>query len=195
MHQFQFAGYYAAKEKGYYRNAGFQVNVIEGKPGLYPIDDSLILPRYCYVPESRHEGKIVESQEESVTEIPSSQGETILVVEDDPAILKIIQKILEGLGYTVLTSNAPEKVMDIVKEYTGKIHLLITDVVMPKMNGHDLAKLLQAICPDLKCMFMSGYTANAIVHQGVLDKGVNFIQKPFSRKELAETVRKVLDEN
>ncbi|MCK5163679.1 MAG: response regulator [Desulfobacula sp.] len=130
-----------------------------------------------------------------MTEIPSSQGETILVVEDDPAILKIIQKILEGLGYTVLTSNAPEKVMDIVKEYTGKIHLLITDVVMPKMNGHDLAKLLQAICPDLKCMFMSGYTANAIVHQGVLDKGVNFIQKPFSRKELAETVRKVLDEN
>ncbi|MCD4676995.1 MAG: hybrid sensor histidine kinase/response regulator, partial [Desulfobacula sp.] len=62
------------------------------------------------------------------------------------------------------------------------------------MNGRDLAEQLQSICPDLKCIFMSGYTANAITHHGVLDEGVNFIQKPFSREELAETVRKVLDE-
>ena len=142
---------------------------------------------------SRHKDKAVEIRKKNTTEIPSSQGETILVVEDDPAILKIMQKILEGLGYTVLTSNAPEKVMDIVKKYTGNIHLLITDVIMPEMNGRDLAEQLQSICPNLKCMFMSGYTANAIVHQGVLDKGINFIQKPFSRRELAETIRKALD--
>jgi DNA-binding NtrC family response regulator len=117
------------------------------------------------------------------------------VVEDDPAILKIMQKTLKGLGYTVLTLNAPEKGMDMVKEHTGVIHLLITDVIMPKMNGRDLAEQLQSVCPDLKCIFMSGYTADAIAHQGVLDKEVNFIQKPFSRRDLAEIVRKVLDKN
>ena len=143
-----------------------------------------------YLP--RYEDKAVRIQEKSTAQIPSSQGETILVVEDDPAILKIMQKILEGLDYTVLASSAPEKVMDIVKEYTGKINLLITDVIMPKMNGRDLAEQLQTICPDLKCIFMSGYTANAIAHHGVLDKGVNFIQKPFTKRELAETIRKVL---
>ena len=81
-----------------------------------------------------------------------------------------------------------------VKEYTGRIHLLIIDVIMPKMNGRDLAEQLKSICPDLKCMFMSGYTDNAIVNQGVLDKEVNFIQKPFSKIDLAKIVRKVLDE-
>ena len=145
-----------------------------------------------YLP--RHEAKAVEIHEESKEEIPTSQGETVLVVEDDPAILKIIQKILQRLGYTVLTSGAPEKVMDMVNEHTGEIHLLITDVIMPKMNGRDLAEQLQLICPDLNCIFMSGYTADVITKQGVLDKEVNFIQKPFSRRDLAEIVRKSLDE-
>jgi PAS domain S-box-containing protein len=144
---------------------------------------------------SKHEDKAVEIHKEIREEIPTSKGEKVLVVEDDPAILNIMQKILEGLGYTVLTSSAPEKTMDIIKEYTGKIHLLITDVIMPKMNGHDLVEQLQPICPDLKCIFMSGYTADAIANQGVLDKEVNFIQKPFSRIDLAKIVRKVLDEN
>lgn len=142
----------------------------------------------------RHEAKEVEIHEESKEEIPTSQGETILVVEDDPAILKIMQKILQGLGYTVLISSAPEKTMDIVKKHTGKIHLLITDVIMPKMNGRDLAEQLQPVCPDVKCIFMSGYTSDVITPQGVLDKEVNFIQKPFSRRDLAEIVRKSLDE-
>jgi len=146
-----------------------------------------------YLP--RHKTESVEIHEETTEELPTGKGETILVVEDDSAILKIIQKILEGMGYNVLTSGAPEKAMDIVKEYTGKIHLLITDVIMPKMNGRDLAEQLQPICPDLKYIFMSGYTANVIARQGVLDKDVNFIQKPFSREDLAEIVRKVLDEN
>ena len=145
-----------------------------------------------YLP--RHGDKPVEIHEGSTEEIPQGQGETVLVVEDDPPILKIMQKILEGLGYTVLTSNAPEKTMGMVKEYTGRIHLLIIDVIMPKMNGRDLAEQLKSICPDLKCMFMSGYTDNAIVNQGVLDKEVNFIQKPFSKIDLAKIVRKVLDE-
>jgi two-component system cell cycle sensor histidine kinase/response regulator CckA len=143
---------------------------------------------------SRHETETAKIHGESKEKIPTSKGETILVVEDDPAILKIIQKILKRLDYTVLTSIAPEKTMEIVKEHTGKIHLLITDVIMPKMNGRDLAELLQSINPDLKCVFMSGYTADVLDSHEILDKKMNFIQKPFSRKELAEIIRKVLDE-
>ena len=146
-----------------------------------------------YLP--RHGAKAEKIHAENTEEIPTSQGETVLVVEDDPSILKIMQKILKGLGYKVLTSTTPEKVMDMLQEQTSDIYLLITDVIMPKMNGRDLAEQLQSIYPDLKCVFMSGYTANAIVRQGVLDEGINFIQKPFSRKKLAEIVRKVLDEN
>jgi len=78
--------------------------------------------------------------------------------------------------------------------HADKIHLLMTDVVMPGMNGRDLARRLTALYPDLKLLFMSGYTANVIAHQGVLDEGVAFIQKPFSMKDLADKLRGVLDE-
>ncbi|MBU0463615.1 MAG: PAS domain S-box protein [Proteobacteria bacterium] len=144
-----------------------------------------------YLP--RHEGKAVEIQEENTTEIPQGRGETILLVEDDLPILKLAQKILEGLNYTVLIADTPKGAMRLAQEHTGKIHLLITDVIMPEMNGRELSEQLQSLSPDLKCIFMSGYTANAIAHHGVLDEGVHFIQKPFSKRDLATIVRKVLD--
>ncbi len=145
-----------------------------------------------YLP--RHEGDAVDVQDESVTEIPQGQGETILLVEDDLPVLNLASKILEGLGYTVLTSKKPDKVMGLAEEHPGKIHLLITDVIMPEMNGRELAERLQSLYPDIKCVFMSGYTADIIAHHGVLKEGVKFIQKPFSKRDLATTVRKALDE-
>ncbi len=81
-----------------------------------------------------------------------------------------------------------------VEDHAGEISLVITDVVMPEMNGKDLANHLQILYPGLKVLFMSGYTANAIAHHGVLDDGVNFIQKPFSRKDLTGKVRAVLSD-
>ncbi|MFN2356039.1 MAG: response regulator, partial [Desulfopila sp.] len=78
-------------------------------------------------------------------------------------------------------------------EHTGEIHLLLTDVVMPDISGWDLAGRLSALYPKLKCLFMSGYTANVIAHRGILDEGVHFIQKPFSKKELAVKIREVLE--
>jgi PAS domain S-box-containing protein len=122
-------------------------------------------------------------------------SETILLVEDEPAILEITKMMLEQLGYTVLPATAPSAAIRVAEEHAGEIHLLITDVVMPEMNGRDLARNLLDPYPDLKCLFMSGYTANIISHQGVLDEGVNFIQKPFLIKDLAEKVRSILDEN
>ena len=100
--------------------------------------------------------------------------------------------ILTNLGYTVLSASSPTEAIGLVKEHTGEICLLITDVIMPEMNGKDLAFKLQSLHPHLKCLFMSGYTADIIARHGVLDEGVNFIQKPFSMSDLAAKVGEVL---
>ncbi|MCK5350686.1 MAG: response regulator, partial [Desulfobacula sp.] len=144
---------------------------------------------------SRHDSKAVDIQEESTVKISQGHGETILLVEDDLSILKLAEKILEGLNYTVLIAGTPKGAIKLAKDHTGEIHLLITDVIMPEMNGLELSEQLKSLYPDLKCMFMSGYTANAIAQHGVLDEGVHFLQKPFSRSDLAKKVRKVLDQN
>ncbi len=119
--------------------------------------------------------------------------ETILLVEDEPGILKMTLAMLERQGYTVLAASTPGEAIRLAERYSGEIHLLVTDVVMPEMNGRDLAKNLIALYPNLKRLFMSGYTANVIAHHGVLDEGVHFIQKPFSSKDLAAEVRSALE--
>jgi len=143
-----------------------------------------------YLP--RHESKAAEIQEENTETILKGQGETILLVEDDHQILKLVHKLLNELGYTVLAAGTPKEAIELVKEQTSGIHLLLTDVIMPEMNGRELSERLKPFYPDLKCMFMSGYTADAIGHHGVLLKGEHFIQKPFSKKDLSKIVRKVL---
>jgi PAS domain S-box-containing protein len=119
--------------------------------------------------------------------------ETILLVEDDEAILNLGKMILENLGYTVLAAQTPVDAIRIAEEHPGDLHLLTTDVVMPEMNGRELAEQLSAIRPNLKCLYMSGYTADVIAHRGILDEGLNFIQKPFGSDDLAARVREVLD--
>ena len=120
--------------------------------------------------------------------------ETILLVEDEQMILNMTTMMLEKQGYTVLAASTPDKAMRLAREYAGDIHLLMTDVVMPDMNGRDLAGKLSALYPGIKRLFMSGYTADVIAHHGVLDPEVNFIQKPFSIKNLAAKVREALDD-
>nr|NJM01716.1 response regulator [Desulfobacula sp.] len=101
--------------------------------------------------------------------------------------------MLERMGYTVLTAHTPGEALSIVKEAKAEvIHLLMTDVVMPEMNGRDLSEKILALHPGLRCLFMSGYTANVIAHHGVLDKDVQFINKPFSMQDLAVKLREVL---
>ena len=123
----------------------------------------------------------------------SGGTETILVVEDEAAILEMVRDMLENMGYQVLTANTPARALDIGKAHPDKISLLMTDVIMPEMNGKDLARRLTAAHPGLKTLFMSGYTANVIAHHGILEENVAFIQKPFSMNELAKRVRDVLD--
>lgn len=144
------------------------------------------LPRY--LPEA-------ESPEKKISDKLTMVGtETILLVEDEPSILKMTKMMLERTGYMVLAAGTPGEAIALAREHAGEIHLLMTDVVMPEMNGRDLAKNLFSLYPNLKRLFMSGYTANVIAHHGVLDEGVNFIQKPFSKEQLGVKVREVLDD-
>jgi PAS domain S-box-containing protein len=145
-----------------------------------------------YLP--RHEDNAVGVQRETTEEIPQGCGETILIVEDDPLILNLARRILHGLDYTVLTADRPERAIRLAEEHKGEIDLLVTDVIMPEMNGLELANNLRSLYPTLKCVFMSGYTSSVIANHGVLDQGVHFIQKPFSKKDLSKTVRKILDD-
>ena len=144
-----------------------------------------------YLP--RHLGAPDRTESKPVAEMPKAQGETVLLVEDEKALLALGREMLEGLGYKVLTANTPQQAITLAGEYTGALQLLMTDVVMPDMNGRNLAEQIQALQPEIKTLFVSGYTANVIVHHGVLDKGVHFLQKPFSLNNLAVKVREALD--
>jgi CheY-like chemotaxis protein len=141
----------------------------------------------------RHVGKVPSTENPEVQKIDEIGCETILLVEDELSIMKMTTMMLERLGYNVVSANSPTEAMKIAGSYPEKIDLLVTDVVMPGMNGRDLAKKMYQLFPDLKCLFMSGYTANVIAHHGVLDYGMQFIQKPFSRQDLSAKVKKVLD--
>jgi CheY-like chemotaxis protein len=127
-------------------------------------------------------------------EAMSARGsETVLVCEDDEKIRALVRMILTARGYTVFEASGPGEAVLLQSRYTGPIHLLLTDVVMPQMNGRELAERLRSSLPNLKVLFMSGYTQNGIIHQGTLDQRVEFIQKPFTPEGLSRKIREVLD--
>jgi CheY-like chemotaxis protein len=126
-------------------------------------------------------------------EVRISDGtETILLVEDDEVVRKLISKVLGNEGYRLLEAANGVAALSICAQYEERIHLLLTDVIMPGMNGRDLADRLVPQYPEMKVLFMSGYTDDVIVHHGVLDEGTAFIQKPFAPDVLARKVREVL---
>lgn len=164
------------------QNNGFiEVNSVVGKGTEFKI----------YVPRYKIEGKI-EKVENRANPI-EAQGETILVVEDDISVREVIIMILESLGYNVLSSGSPKEAIKIVNATIDEIHLLLSDVVMPDMSGRDMAKKITKIRPDIKVLFMSGYTSDSVVHEGVLYEGLNFIKKPFTVEKLGLKVREVLN--
>jgi len=103
--------------------------------------------------------------------------------------------MLERLGYKVITANNAGAALEAAREEGNDFSLLITDVIMPEMDGRELTRRLKELRPDLKTLFMSGYTANVIAHHGVLEAGVHFMEKPFSLKSLNESVRKALEDD
>ncbi len=146
-----------------------------------------------YLP--RHSKEVVSKTEPSKTDAISMVGnETILLVADEKSIRVTTELFLKNLGYTVLSEGTPHKALELVAQHTGGIDMLITDVVMPGMSGRSLADKMAKDFPCMKCLYMSGYTANVIAHHGVLDEGVEFLSKPFRRDELARKIRQILDD-
>jgi nitrogen-specific signal transduction histidine kinase/ActR/RegA family two-component response regulator len=133
----------------------------------------------------------------TATEMPPSTArkgrETILLVEDEPAVRELIQMVLSERGYTVLEALAPEDAERLAGSNGAEIQLLLTDVVMPGISGRDLAKRLTARHPHLRVLYMSGYTFNVIAQDGTLEEGISFLQKPFTPQVLTEKVREALD--
>jgi CheY-like chemotaxis protein len=144
-----------------------------------------------YIP--RYVETTIETQTTASAESVLRGDEVILLVEDEPTLLQMSKTMLERLGYNVLATTTPSEAIRLAGEYSGQIHLLATDVIMPELNGRELAARLQQSRPEMKCLFMSGYTADIIARHGVLKEGVLFLQKPFSKNELAAKVRKAFE--
>jgi CheY-like chemotaxis protein len=114
------------------------------------------------------------------------------VVEDEKAVRDLTVRMLQRLGYTVLIASGGAEAIEISNSHPQRIALLLTDVVMPNMSGRQLADVLTEIRPDMKVIYLSGYTENTVIHHGVLDAGIEFLPKPFSREVLAKKIRDVL---
>lgn len=145
----------------------------------------IYLPRYCEWPtDDQVHGQIM---------VPESRGETILVVEDEESLLKLTKAMLLDLGYNIVVASSPGEALRLAEEQLVKIDLLLTDVIMPGMNGRELADRLLLKFPQMKYLFMSGYPENVIANHRILDFEVNFIQKPFLRDEFSARIREILD--
>jgi DNA-binding NtrC family response regulator len=136
-----------------------------------------------------------ELKEKTPGEVPrvADGQETVLLVEDEQALLSLGIRFLKRLGYKVHASSDPREAVRKFEEYKDEIDILMTDVVMPGMSGRDVWEAVSAIRPDLKCLFVSGYTADVIATHGVLSDGVHFLQKPYTVDALGRKLREVLD--
>ncbi len=142
----------------------------------------------------RYAGDSTAHEKDAPSQVTGGGEETVLLVEDESAILTLGATMLQRAGYRVLTAGSPAEAIQLADAHVGAIHLIITDVVMPEMNGLDLAQRLLPRYPGMKRLFMSGYTADIIAHHGVVEDGVHFLQKPFLMNDLITRVREVLDQ-
>lgn len=139
-----------------------------------------------------HEGEKDENNKKNLHEYPEKGTECILLVEDEPILLEMTMEILASLGYRVLAADEPDAAITLAQKHKDEIDLLVTDVILPGMSGPELARYLQCQNQNLPCLFVSGYTADQIAKEGVLEKNVRFIQKPFSKIALARAVRETI---
>jgi len=128
-----------------------------------------------------------------IEELPSTGSETVALVEDDEQVRHLAVRILEHLGYHVYAFGSGKEALESLSSALPHVDLLLTDVIMPEMNGRTLAHQMQALYPEIRVLYASGYDDDVIVHHGVLDEGINFLPKPYTVSGLAKSVRDVLD--
>jgi PAS domain S-box-containing protein len=190
-----FEPFFTTKAKGKGTGLGLATayGIVKQSGGHIEVDSALNAGSVfrIYLPRLPQERAL--SEKETVRQPLVRGAERILLVEDDDVVRAMTQRILERQGYRVLTSSRPSEALQVFETLQEPVHLLLTDVVMPGMGGRALADQLTAVRPDMKVLYMSGYTDDAIVHQGVLDPTVAFLHKPFTPTGLARKVRKVLD--
>ena len=147
---------------------------------------------WIYLP--RYKGKVAKGVSANIDVSESGKKGVVFLVEDEPAILELGQMMLKKMGYQVLAAGTPSEAIRIASQYAGNIDLLISDVIMPEMNGRELSARLLTLYPEMKRIFMSGYTADVIAHHGVLEEDTHFLQKPFSINDLRSKIKNVLGE-
>jgi CheY-like chemotaxis protein len=163
------------------QNNGFiDVNSESGKGTAFTV----------HLPECRDAAPSTEH--ETDTKVPLKGNETILLVEDEEALLNLCQETLEQMGYTVLATDSPTEALSIAADHKGDIQLLMTDIVMPEMNGLELADKLISEHPGIRCLYVSGYTTDIFFPKGEVEEEVHFLQKPFTKKDLKNMLRKIL---
>lgn len=163
------------------QNAGFvKVESSVGKGTTFEV----------YIP--RHHATTVGERPPGSEEVPRAQGETVLLVEDEPPLLAMVSRLLEGLGYRVLSTASSEEAVQIATEQGAEIDLVFSDVVMPEVSGGEVSRRIARVLPSAKFLFMSGYSGGEVAAQGVMSEGVHFIQKPFTRQALARKLREAL---
>jgi len=146
---------------------------------------------HIYFPHAEGSLTSIKIQKESV--LKQEGDETILVLEDDDHVRQFVCRALKRFGYDVLEASDYDSAMIVCKDHSGVIHMVLSDVIMPKMNGPEIVQNIKKSHSDIKVLFMSGYNDNIISHHGVLEEGINFIQKPFSLNDLTQKVREVLE--
>jgi CheY-like chemotaxis protein len=146
---------------------------------------TILLPRYC-----GDTGEPVDKRED----VPLRGKETILIVEDEEELLRVARSSLEMYGYSILLAHSPGEAILLSEKNEQEINLLLTDVVLPEMNGRELRDRLLRTRPTLKTLFMSGHSVDVVAHRGILHEGIAFLQKPFTPVALARKVREVLDD-
>jgi PAS domain S-box-containing protein len=163
------------------QNNGFiDVNSESGKGTAFKV----------HLPECRD--VVPSAEHETDTKVPLKGNETILLVEDEEALLNLCQETLEQMGYTVLATDSPTEALSIAADHKGEIRLLMTDIVMPEMNGLELADKLISEHPGIRCLYVSGYTTDVFFPKGEVEEEVHFLQKPFTKKDLKNMLRKIL---
>jgi CheY-like chemotaxis protein len=190
-----FEPFFTTKEKGKGTGLGLAMvyGVVKQSGGYIDVESEPGVGTTFKIYLPRVEEEIAAEQAEEAVASALVGNETVLLVEDETSLRTLTRNLLEGCGYTVLDAREGNHALEISQQFAGPIHLLLTDVVMPGMNGRVLAKQLAEQRPEMKVVYMSGYTGQTIDARGSLDPGSIFLQKPFTREELARKVREGLE--